>query len=503
PETSPELTIESYTPAPTRRWGYQQLAWALALLGAGIRVEQYLHNRSLWLDEAMVGLNLIHRTFGQLTQPLEFHVVEPIAWLFTAKVCNLLFGPGEKALRFPVLAAGVIAVALVLLLGRRLLSPAALCVAVGWFALSRPLIYYSSELKPYGSDPAVAGLLWLTALWTLSRPNGRRLAVLGLWGALAIWYSHPAVFVLAGLGLTILWWTLSEGGWRKLARWTPVLFAWMFSFAVNYWFFLRSSSHDPMLLNNYQPLRLSLWHFEDVEKPLEMIFALQQTPFTILLGAAVFAFCMGCAYYWRRNRVVFSLLLSPLLFALLASSLHLYPAVGRFYNFFTPAMAILIAGGAEALMQLGRDKRTPVAAVLVTLLFVQPVLSAREVIAQPMEAEELRPVLSYVLSQQQTGDTWYLYWHTQVAYRYYAEVYGLRGSNVILSTPFDGVHRGVFAQDAARLRGRRVWVVISNPGRLGGVDEFSLLVQAFDAAGVRRETYWRTGAVAFLYEMKP
>ncbi|HSB75746.1 MAG TPA: hypothetical protein VLC12_08855, partial [Terriglobales bacterium] len=117
PETSPELTIESYTPAPTRPWGYQQLAWAVALLGVGIRVEQYLHNRSLWLDEAMVGLNLIHRSFGQLTQPLEFHVVEPIAWLFTAKVCNLLFGPGEKALRFPVLAAGVIAVALVLLLG--------------------------------------------------------------------------------------------------------------------------------------------------------------------------------------------------------------------------------------------------------------------------------------------------------------------------------------------------------------------------------------------------
>jgi hypothetical protein len=484
------------------RWGYRELAWALALLGIALRLEQYLHNRSLWMDEAMVGLNLIQRSLGQLTQPLAFHVTEPLLWLFTSKLCKVLFGGRELALRLPEMIAGVISLALVLALGRRLLSPAGVCIAVGWFALSRPLIYYSSELKPYGSDPAVSALLWLAALWVMAKPTRRRIALLALAGALAVWFSYPAVFVLSGLGFTILCWSLSAGGWRRLVPYVPALLLWGLSFAVYYWFFLRASSHDSMLLNNYRPLRVTLWHFAEVEKLLEMIFALQQSPFTILLGVAVFAFCVGCVYYWRQDRMLLSLLVTPLLFALLASSLHLYPAVGRFYNFFLPAMAVLIAAGSEVLMRQGQEHRVPVATVLVVLLFLPPVLSAREVMSHPMEAQEVRQVLTYVKAHQRPGDIWYVYWHTQIAYRYYADVYGLRGDNVLLSTSLDGIHREVFQQDAARLHGRRVWVIVANPGHMGGLDEFALLLQAFDAGGARLDTCWRTGAVAFLYQMK-
>jgi hypothetical protein len=492
------------SPADGRKWGYKELAWALALLGIAIRLEQYLYNRSLWMDEAMVGLNLIQRTFGQLTKPLEFHVTEPIFWLFTSKLCNVLLGGRELALRLPEITAGIISVLLVLALGKRLLSPAGVCIAVGWFALSRPLIYYSSELKPYGSDPAVAALLWLVALWVILKPTRARILALAILGAVAVWFSYPALFVLSGLGLTILWWALAQGGWRRLAPFVPALVLWVVSFGANYWFFLHASSHDSMLLNNYRPLRLSLWHFADLEGLLEMIFALQQTPFTILLGVAVFAFCVGCIYYWRRNRFVLCLLVTPLLFAMLASTLHLYPAVGRFYNFFAPAMAILIAAGAEALMRVGEEKRTPASVVLVILLFVQPVLSAREIVVHPLEVQELRPVLAYVQSHQQTGDVWYIYPFTEMAYRYYAEAYGLSGNDVILGSRWvwGRSHSEVFAQDAARLRGRRVWVVIANPGRVDGKDDFSLLVQAFDNAGTRRDAYSRALAAAFLYEMK-
>lgn len=498
-EKGPKLDVAS--PPGGRKWGYGTLAWLLVLLGIAIRLEQYFYNRSLWMDEAMVGLNLIQRSFGQLTKTLKFHQAAPLGWLFTSKLCHVLFGGRELALRLPEIAAGVLSVLLVLALGKRLLSSSALCVAVGLFALSRPLIYYSSELKPYGSDPAVAASLWLTAFWVLAKPTRSRIVVLALWGALSVWFSYPALFVLSGLGLTILWWSLAEGGWDKLSPFVPALLLWVVSFAANYWFFLHASSHDPLFLDTYPPLLLSLWHFADVEKPLEMIFALQQTPFTILLGVAVFAFCIGCACYWRRNRLALSLLLTPLLFAMLASTLHLYPAVGRFYNFFMPALVILIAAGAELLMRAGEAQRTHIGAVLVILLFLQPVLSAREVIAHPIQAQELRQVLEYVQSHQQPGDVWYVYWHTQLAYMYYAQVYGLRGKNVVVSTSFDGIHREVFDQDATRLHGRRVWVIISNPGRAGGFDEFTLVVQAFDRAGKRIDTHQEFAAVAFLYQM--
>lgn len=504
-ETSPEVAPRprvSETPL-WRRWGYGELAWLLACIGIALRLEQYFYNRSLWLDEAMVALNILHRSFSQLSQPLDFHVVAPIGWLFAGKASNLLLGNRELALRLPEILAGIMAVIAVVAIGKRLLSPRALCIAAAWFALSKPLVYYSSELKPYGSDPAIAALLWLAAFWTLARPTRGRILLLAAWGGLAIWLSHPAVFVLAGIGCTILAWSLAEGGWRKLSCFLPALLLWTASFGLDYIFFLRASSADRMLLNNYPPLRLSLWHFADVEKVLEMVFALQQNPLTILLGVALLVFCVGCLYYWRHNRLALSLLLSPLLFSLLASSLHLYPTVGRFYLFFTPALALLIAAGAEVVIEAGAAAKQPVGAVLLILLFLQPALSAREIIAHPMEGDELRPVLAYVQQHQQPGDTWYVYCYGRIPYQYYAEVYGLASKDAVIGSCFDGMHRDVFQHDAANLRGRRVWVVISNLGRMGGADEFSMVVQAFNSAGARLDACWKTGAVGFLYNMKP
>lgn len=503
-EPPPEAPASSQlSPRLRGRWGYERLGGALVLLGIALRLEQYFHNRSLWLDEAMMGLNILHRSLPQLAQPLDFHLVAPIAWLFATKACNLLLGNREWALRLPQILAGIMALIAVMALGKRLLPPRAVGVAVAWFALSQPLIYYSSELKPYGSDPAVAALLWLAGFWALAKPTGGRLALLAAAGALAIWFSHPAVFVLAGMGLTILCWSLAAGGWRKLSPFLPALLLWAASFGLDYMFFLRAGSHDKLQLNNYPPLRLSLWHFAPVEKILEMLFLLQQNPLSILFGVVLLAFCVGCACYWRHHRLALSLLLTPLFFSLLAASLHLYPTVGRFYLFFTPAVALLIAAGAETMLQAGKATRVPIGAVLIVLLFVQPVLSARELMAHPINAEELRPVLAYVQQHQQPDEAWYVYCYTRFAYQYYAEVYGLGGKDVVIGSCSDGVHRDMFEKDAAGLRGRRVWVLISNPGRTGGVDEFSMVAAAFDARGVRRQAYWQPGAVAFLYTMKP
>ncbi|MGE5204141.1 MAG: hypothetical protein ACM3PW_00910 [Chlamydiota bacterium] len=480
-----------------------QLAWFLAALGIGLRLEQYFHNRSLWMDEALVGLNLIHHSLGQLTHRLDYHVVAPLAWLFAAKASNVLFGNRELALRLPVILSGVAAVVVILFLGKRLLSTPALCVAVGLFSLSRPLIYYSSELKPYGSDPAVCAVLWLVAFWTLARPTRVRITLLGLTGAVAVWCSHTAVFVASGLGLTILGWCIAEANWRRLVAFAPALLFWGVSFGFNYWFFVRASSHDPMLLGAYGPLRLSLWHFADLEHLVEMVFAFQQNPITILLGVSVFAFVAGCVYCGRKSRVALSFLLSPLFFALLASSLHLYPTWGRFYLFFTPAMVVLIAAGVQALLEAGAAARMPLGTVAVFLLFLQPLLSAREVMTHPIETTELRPVLAYVQAHQQATDAWYVYCHSFVNYEYYAETYGMKGGTVVLGACLDRSHPQPFPQDAAKLHGRRVWVLVTPPGSPERLDEFPMLLNAFDSRGVRLDTYWRTGAAAFLYQMKP
>src|SRR6266550_2597902 len=147
------------------RFHCSRLLWILVLVGIAVRLEQYIFNRSLWLDESLMALNIMHRSFRQLTQQLDFHLVGPLAWLFTEKACNLLFGNREMALRLPQILSGVLAMLLIPLLAKRLLPQRAAVVAVGLFALCRPLIYYASELKPYGSDAFFALLLWLVGFW--------------------------------------------------------------------------------------------------------------------------------------------------------------------------------------------------------------------------------------------------------------------------------------------------------------------------------------------------
>ncbi|HET9914043.1 MAG TPA: hypothetical protein VFQ13_19270, partial [Anaerolineales bacterium] len=74
---------------------------ALTLFGILLRVRQFLTGRSLWVDEAMLALNIVHRNFGGLLQqPMEYGQSSPIGYVFSVKIFNLLLGDSEYALRF-------------------------------------------------------------------------------------------------------------------------------------------------------------------------------------------------------------------------------------------------------------------------------------------------------------------------------------------------------------------------------------------------------------------
>src|SRR5580700_337675 len=123
--------------------------WLLVAVGAAIRLRLYLQNRSLWVDEAMVSLNIIHRPIAQLWRPLDDHQAAPLGWLLLQKFSITLFGSSEYALRLVPLIAGIGSLVLLLMLARRTVGPAVGLVAVAMACLSKGLIYYSSEAKQY------------------------------------------------------------------------------------------------------------------------------------------------------------------------------------------------------------------------------------------------------------------------------------------------------------------------------------------------------------------
>ena len=84
---------------------------------------------------------------------------------------------------------------------RRLLLRPAAHLAFALFAVSPHLVSYAAECKQYSGDAAFVAVLLAIAAGPMTR---RRWLAFGFVGALSVWCSHPALFLLAGSGLALI-----------------------------------------------------------------------------------------------------------------------------------------------------------------------------------------------------------------------------------------------------------------------------------------------------------
>ncbi|HEY7362621.1 MAG TPA: hypothetical protein VIE37_00835, partial [Methylomirabilota bacterium] len=82
----------------------------LLVLGVALRLRAYLANRSLWLDESFLALNIINRPFAELRQPLEYVQAAPFGFLYAERLVVELLGASEYALRLLPLLCGIASV---------------------------------------------------------------------------------------------------------------------------------------------------------------------------------------------------------------------------------------------------------------------------------------------------------------------------------------------------------------------------------------------------------
>ena len=109
----------------------------LLVIGAVLRAAPFLLDRSLWLDEAKLALNVLERSPAQLFGPLDYGQAAPVGFLLLEKQAVAAFGEGERALRLVPLLAGVASLWLFFVVARRWLSPAAGGIPPGEFRAAR------------------------------------------------------------------------------------------------------------------------------------------------------------------------------------------------------------------------------------------------------------------------------------------------------------------------------------------------------------------------------
>ncbi|MGB2886464.1 MAG: glycosyltransferase family 39 protein [Candidatus Acidiferrales bacterium] len=491
----------------------KRLEWLILAWGILLRLVPYIAKRSLWLDESELALNVIHRSFAGLLKPLNYEQGAPVGFLILEKAAVRVLGSGEYGLRFVPLLCGVISLFIFYRLAKLSISPKAVPIALGLFALSGPLIYYSSEVKQYSGDVVVAVLLLYAAIYYESyRLNRWALAAFGVLGAASIWFSHPSVFVLVGVGLSLALFGCARSRWPGVRRLSVVFLLWALGFAACYVLSLRHLSNDKALLGYWSfafppsPL-LSL---TSVRWFLDTLFGVFRNPAGLgFSGLAALAFLVGCASMFSRNAEKALILGLPLFPTLIAAGLHKYPFNGRLILFLVPTLLLFVAEGAERIWSKTRDEAPIIGACLVGLLFLQPLLFSTYDLIKPRASdlplgivhgrEEIRPVMKYLQDQQQEGDVLYVYNYAVPAFLYYAPRFSL--NNLTLVTGSSGGWEG-YQRDLNRLRGhRRVWFLFSHTRNGAGFDEEPFFLYLSDKSGTKLDSFQTAGAAGYLYDL--
>jgi hypothetical protein len=478
---------------------------ALAVVcGIALRLIAFTADHSLWIDEAMLALNIVERTPAQLFEPLGHNQGAPVGFLLACKASVSLFGPSEFALRLTSFIASILGLFAFAFTAFQLLPKPAARLALWLFALAPYLVAYSAECKQYSTDAACcAGLLALAAGLLNGRTEKWRWLALALGGVVAVWFSHPSLFVAAGLGVALIVKAWLAKDRSALIASILMGLAWILSFVVVYLVNLRHLGENRYLQDYWagyflkfpsQPSE-AFWIVEKFGQFLAypggmaMIAALP-----VILGMIAFA-------RQENGKFLLTALLGPFAFTLLASALQKYPFCGRLLIFLVPILILLAARGmAELAEMLGKSSR--LAAILaLTFFFVAPALESRELLRHPKHAEELKPVLRELQSQWQPGDRLYVYNGSGdagagPAFDFYAPQFRFPQEAIILG----GIHRSDPTRYLDEVRaipgGGRVWLLISHEHR----DEATMLRAYFESTRKGGTEIVRPGSAAYAYD---
>jgi hypothetical protein len=411
------------------------VAAALLLLGAAARLRQFLAATSYWHDEAYLLLNVFPKSFLELVGPLSHDQAAPPLFLWILRVCYLVAGPSELAMRLPALLASLAALALMAPLARGVAGREGWLWAVACAAMSSALVYLSYQVKPYTTDVMVAEVV-LAAVYGCLMPHitggWRRAGQIGLLLAAFIgpWLSFPSVFVLAAACLALAGQAVAdlrrgagfvarrqspETDWegRPTATWRV---AWPFLFVTVVSAVLVTSCTALWLVaarHHNTPYQQSFWEtdFVDLSSLLAALawlgrklieagnYGVQGTGIPMALLAAI-----GLAVCARRQPWLAVALASPAAMACLAAALRHYPLGNRLLAFLLPCLWLLAAQGVAVVAGHLRRRAAWLAVLPVLIFLPAAVYTARYAIcAKP--SVEFRQAFAHIHRQMRDGDT--------------------------------------------------------------------------------------------------
>lgn len=403
------------------------LALVLLIAGAGLRLYVYFQNRNLIIDEANVARNISERGFIALLQPLDYHQYAPPVFLWITKLSSMLFGMGEMALRLYPFLCGIASLVLFYIVTKRLLPLHTIWYPLSLMVFGAIFIRYSSELKQYMPDIFMALLLfWLAMKTDITKLSpGRFVIYWMLAGSVAIWWSMPSVFILAGVGMYYAWMVIAGQKYRKLLHLTAVGIVWLAQFAAYYFLLLEEQANSDYLQNFHKydflfatPSKPEEWQhnwyvFSALMRQFEGLY-----PYVHDINTAFLI--LGVIMLFKKARAFFFLLVVPVLALCFAACIDQYSLMPRVSLFIIPVIILIIGYGFAQIYYL---KATWMKAIVLVAGLYAAGCNIAFMIERPFKYEELTEGMQYLQDKKIPAAAISVYHSSVPAFIYYTTIH--------------------------------------------------------------------------------
>jgi len=409
----------------------------VVFIGIMLRLVRYLYNPSFYFDEANSAVDIIERSTPDLIHHISPDSIStyPSSFLFLTKVAIQLLGNTEYAFRLLPLLSGILSLFLFYYVAKKYIRSEVVSAALLLFAILDFPVYYSSILKPYSGDLFFS----LLAIAALARYQSRDFSffqtlMFAVTGAIIIWFSNPSVFVLAGLGTSMIIFGFIRKDWSRTGRAIAVSLVWAISFIIYYSVFLKNAAMnsavdvDSVLKAEYAFFPFPPRSMSDLKWLVDTFFdtfnfadSFDFRQGLTLTGIGALLFISGCIRMYSIDKEKFITVISPVFFALAAAALHKYPFRGRLILFLTPFFLLVISEGVYFFYEKTKEQSKAIIVIIVIFLFTYPVSWAAYHVKKPIAREDIKPVLRYIKDNWQDGDVLYVHFYAQYAFDYYSK----------------------------------------------------------------------------------
>lgn len=333
--------------------------YLIIAVGVISHIMPYVFQRSLWIDEARLASSIVNRDFLQLAaSPLDTGQSAPVGYLYLVKFLCTMFGTGEAALRLWSLLAFFGSAFVFGQILSRVIKAKYRLIYLAVFMVIPIWIYYGNELKPYMSECFFV----LLAVFLYGMYQDGRLGFGQIAAAYAamVWCSFGAVFYIAGamilISVEMLFQLIKEKrGRTNVLKKIPFCFLVLFSFLLNYVFWLSSTSSNAEGQGYWELLRFPLipTSFSDIRlmgKMMEQVL-MPFGSFRIVICLLVTGKVILCIRR-RSIRAADRQILSGTALLLMASWLGFYPIQDRMVLFVSMTLLVFVIDVLEDIIDL-------------------------------------------------------------------------------------------------------------------------------------------------------